>query len=90
MENEKVFQTHRRDAFIVPQEGAFLIQDDLGIVVPYFQQRTKFPLDGGFITEQIADHRTLIKGVVCGIRVEEIEDPLMREIRYLDKLSRSS
>ena len=30
--------------------------------------------------------RTLIKGVVCGIRVEEIEDPLMREIRYLDKL----
>lgn len=31
-------------------------------------------------------NRRLIKGVVCGIRVEEIEDPLMREIRYLDKL----
>lgn len=31
-------------------------------------------------------NRTLIKGVVCGIRVEEVEDPLMREIRYLDKL----
>ena len=30
--------------------------------------------------------RTLIKGVVCGIRVEDIEEPLMREIRYLDKL----
>jgi len=30
--------------------------------------------------------RTLIKGVVCGVRVEEIEEPLMREIRYLDKL----
>ena len=30
--------------------------------------------------------RTLIKGVVCGIRVEDIEDPMMREIRYLDKL----
>ena len=28
----------------------------------------------------------LIKGVVCGIRVEEIEDPLMKKIRYLDKL----
>ena len=28
----------------------------------------------------------LIKGVVCGIRVEEIEDPLMQKIRYLDKL----
>jgi hypothetical protein len=30
--------------------------------------------------------RALIKGVVCGVRVEDIEDPLMREIRYLDKL----
>jgi len=30
--------------------------------------------------------RTSIKGVICGVRVEEIEDPLMREIRYLDKL----
>jgi len=29
---------------------------------------------------------TLIKGVVCGIRVEEIGDPLMQKIRYLDKL----
>ncbi len=31
-------------------------------------------------------NRKLIKGVVCGIRVEEIEDPLTQEIRYLDKL----
>lgn len=30
--------------------------------------------------------RSLIKGVVCGIRVEDIEDPLMRELRYLDKI----
>jgi hypothetical protein len=30
--------------------------------------------------------RGLITGVICGVRVEEIEDPLMREIRYLDKL----
>lgn len=30
--------------------------------------------------------RGLIKGVVCGVRVEEIEEPTMREIRYLDKL----
>lgn len=29
---------------------------------------------------------SLIKGVVCGIRVEEIEDPLMQKIRYMDKL----
>jgi len=30
--------------------------------------------------------RSLIKGVVCGVRVEDIEEPRMREIRYLDKL----
>jgi|SRR3989344_5208197 len=30
--------------------------------------------------------RSLIKGVVCGVRVEDIKDPIMREIRYLDKL----
>ena len=30
--------------------------------------------------------RELIKGVVCGVRVEEVDDPLMRDIRYLDKL----
>ena len=32
------------------------------------------------------ENRRLIKGVICGIRVENIEDPLMQEIRYLDKL----
>jgi len=30
--------------------------------------------------------RTLITGMICGVRIEEIKDPLMREIRYLDKL----
>ena len=41
-----------------------------------------------FFTKAPAIHpnSSLIKGVVCGIRVEEIEDPLMQRIRYLDKL----
>jgi len=30
--------------------------------------------------------RALIKGVICGVRVEDIKEPTMREIRYLDKL----
>jgi len=30
--------------------------------------------------------RSLIKGTICGVRVEAVEEPLMREIRYLDKL----
>ena len=41
-----------------------------------------------FIAEapQLNPARALIKGVICGIRVEEIEDPLMQTLRYLDKL----
>jgi hypothetical protein len=34
----------------------------------------------------INENKTIIKGLICGIRVEEIEDPLMQNIRYLDKL----
>ena len=41
----------------------------------------------GFIEEApLNPDRELIKGVVCGVRVEEVEDPLMRELRYMDKL----
>lgn len=35
---------------------------------------------------QLNPKRELITGVVCGVRVENVEDPLMREIRYMDKL----
>lgn len=35
---------------------------------------------------QLNPSRNLIKGVVCGVRVEDIEEPLMQEIRYMDKL----
>lgn len=41
----------------------------------FFQQAPGFNPNAG-----------LIKGVVCGVRVEEVEDPLMQKIRYLDKL----
>lgn len=49
------------------------------------EQKTDFET---FFAQAPAFHpnSSLIKGVVCGIRVEEIEDPLMRKIRYLDKL----
>ena len=39
-----------------------------------------------FADARLNPHATLITGVVCGIRVEEIYDPLMQKIRYLDKL----
>jgi hypothetical protein len=35
---------------------------------------------------RINPSRALIKGVICGVRVEDIKEPTMREIRYLDKL----
>lgn len=39
-----------------------------------------------FAGAQLNPHAELITGVVCGVRVEDVEDPLMQQIRYLDKL----
>ena len=39
-----------------------------------------------FADARLNPHAALITGVVCGVRVEEIDDPLMQKIRYLDKL----
>ena len=39
-----------------------------------------------FADASLNPNAPLIKGVVCGIRVEDIDDPLMQKIRYLDKL----
>jgi hypothetical protein len=39
-----------------------------------------------FEQAQLNSNAALITGVVCGVRVEEIEDPLMQRVRYLDKL----
>lgn len=49
------------------------------------EQRTDFKT---FFNQAPAMHpnSSLIKGVVCGVRVEEVEDPLMQKIRQLDKL----
>jgi hypothetical protein len=57
-------------------------QDELEAIL---DQRTDFET---FFTEasQLNPSRALIKGVVCGVRVEDVEEPIMREIRYLDKL----
>ncbi|MBB3043667.1 DUF2200 family protein [Nocardioides sp. LMS-CY] len=39
-----------------------------------------------FAQAHLNPHASAITGVVCGIRVEDVEDPLMQQIRYLDKL----
>ncbi len=46
----------------------------------------KTTLEGFYTKAPLNPARADIKGVVCGIRVETIAEPLMREIRYLDKL----
>lgn len=39
-----------------------------------------------FNSVKIHEHAPMITGVICGVRIEEIEDPLMQKIRYMDKL----
>ena len=58
--------------------------DQAGLV-RQIERRTDFET---FFAQAPAMHpnSSLIKGVVCGVRVEEVEDPLMRRIRQLDKL----
>jgi hypothetical protein len=51
----------------------------------HLKKRTTFE-DFFAAAPKLNPSRTLITGVVCGVRVEDIEDPLMRELRYLDKL----
>jgi hypothetical protein len=57
-------------------------QEELGSIL---EKQTDFET---FFAEapQMNPSRSLITGVVCGVRVEDIEEPTMREIRYLDKL----
>ncbi|WP_415976323.1 DUF2200 domain-containing protein [Rhodococcus sp. 077-4] len=50
----------------------------------HLQSETTF--DDFFAVADLNPNATLITGVVCGIRVENVEDPLMQKIRYLDKL----
>ena len=51
------------------------------------EQLDKEPTCREFIDEApLNPDRKLITGVVCGVRVEEVEEPLMQELRYLDKV----
>lgn len=69
------------------------VDDIICWLTGYDQQGLEAVLEKGtdfetFFAEapQMNPSRQLIKGVICGVRVENIEEPTMREIRYLDKL----
>ncbi len=57
---------------------------DDAAVARHIEQQTTF--EDFFAEARLNPLVTEIKGVICGVRVEEIEDPLMQKIRYLDKL----
>jgi len=60
-----------------------------GYSEPGLQQQIEKESDfEAFFSEAPAIHpnSSLIKGVICGVRVEDIEDPLVQKVRYLDKL----
>lgn len=59
----------------------------------YSQEELKAQIDKEVNFEEFFDQapamnpaRREVKGVICGVRVEEIEEPLMQEIRYMDKM----
>lgn len=69
------------------------VDDIISWLTGYSQEELKAQLDKETDFETFFAHapqmnpaRSQIKGVVCGVRVEEIKEPTMREIRYLDKL----
>ena len=69
------------------------VDEIIGWLTGYSQAELEGQLDRQtdvetFLAEapQLNPSRALIKGVVCGVRVEDIAEPTMREIRYLDKL----
>lgn len=69
----------------VDQVISWLTGYDHAGLLHQIEQRTDFET---FFAQAPAMHpnSSLIKGVVCGVRVEEVEDPLMQKIRQLDKL----
>ena len=69
------------------------VDEIIGWLTGYSQEELEAQLEKQadietFLAEapQLNPSRVLIKGVVCGVRVEDIEDPTMQGIRYLDKL----
>jgi hypothetical protein len=58
---------------------------DLQALVSQLEKQTDFETFFAQAPKMNPD-RSLIKGMICGVRVEEIQEPTMREIRYLDKL----
>lgn len=100
MENEKVFAMPFKKVFpllIAKAEKKGRTREDVYEVTSWLTGYSSAEIDR-FLEEPVSygdffrkaphlnENRDRIKGTICGVRVEAIEDPLMREIRRLDKL----
>ncbi len=99
MENHRIFTTSVASVYtcyVTKAEKKERTKDEVDEIIcwltGYSKEELKQKLDDEvdfrefFGNAQMNENRKLIKGVVCGVRVEEVENDLMREIRYLDKL----
>ena len=100
MENEKIYQMNFSKVYHLlvnkaerkgrtRQEVDEVIRWLTGYSQPELEEMLERPAPYGDFFRNAPkpnENRRLIKGVVCGVRVEDIEEPLMQEIRYLDKL----
>ena len=100
MENEKVYQMDFSKVYhllVSKAEKKGRTRQEVDEVVRWLTGYSQAELEGMLerpvsygdffqAAPELNENRKLIKGVVCGVRIEDIEEPLMREIRYLDKL----
>lgn len=100
MENEKVYQMPFSKIYPLLINKAVKkgrTKEEVDEIIRWLTGYSQEQLDtmaGGSVTysdfftnaPQLNENRRLIKGTVCGVRVESIKEPLMQEIRYLDKL----
>ena len=100
MSNEKVFNMAFAKVYpllIAKAEKKGRSRDEVLDVTAYLTGYTPEQIEAALVTDLTYGDffrgapapnpaRTMITGTVCGVRVEAVEDPLMREMRYLDKL----
>ncbi len=79
----KVVRKERTEAELI-QVITWLTGFDAKTLNSHLQKKSTFR--EFFASAKIHQHAALITGSICGVKISEIEDPLMKKIRYLDKL----
>jgi hypothetical protein len=83
--------------YIAKAERKGRAKDEVDILIRWMTGYTQKQLEKQLVSEvglesfytkapKLNPKRSMITGVICGVRIEEIKDPVMREIRYMDKI----